>query len=195
VLQRAVVPVSELERGDPLVGQPGWERISDLAHATDQGLIPPRIEPEGGSWVDLYAELERRAQPMLDAGWAVVDTDQDESWEYGNSVAFDLERDGVTMELEYFEHGQLIAYPLDAGRATRRWPRVLDRELDPCVGPRGVQAMWMGVMTLTVPNRQTTPRGRPPRDRDPSTPAALYLPRSGDHGAAAVRTAIGSLAG
>ena len=62
-------------------------------------------------WDELFAALAERAQPLLDAGWQLVDTLQEESWEYGDSVFYDLERDGVVVELEYYEHGQLVLYP------------------------------------------------------------------------------------
>ena len=113
VLQPSVVPLLEAEQSDPLVGESGWRRVTDLQEAIDEGLLAPGGGglSEGGSWDDLFAQLELRAQPMLDAGWMLVSTDRDESMEYGDSVFYDLERDGTVIELECFEHGQLVAYP------------------------------------------------------------------------------------
>lgn len=100
-------------RTDQLVREPGRRRILDLAEAAESGLLqaPPRV---GGTWDDLFAELERRARPMRDAGWRLFSTEREESWKYGDSVFYDLVRDGVQVqvELEYYEHGQLVAYPM-----------------------------------------------------------------------------------
>ncbi len=50
---------------------------------------------------------------MLEAGWHVVSTDPEESWEFGDAVFYDLEREGTMIELEYYEHGQLLAYRIE----------------------------------------------------------------------------------
>jgi hypothetical protein len=78
----------------------------------------PRESVLGGTWEELFDELEERTTPPLDAGWRVVSTDRDESWEFGDSGFFDLEREGTVVELEYYEHGQLVAYTIgDAEQA------------------------------------------------------------------------------
>ena len=109
VLVEDEVSVEELERLDPLVGEPGWRRIVDLAEAAEHGVL--QAERVGGTWDDLFGALAERARPLLEAGWQLVSTDRDESWEYGDSVFWDLERDGRVIELEYYEHGQLVLYP------------------------------------------------------------------------------------
>jgi len=43
----------------------------------------------------------------------VVSTEREESGEFGDSVFVDLERDGLSIELEYYEHGQLVGYAVD----------------------------------------------------------------------------------
>jgi len=50
---------------------------------------------------------------MLEGGWVVISTARDVSHEHGDSVFYDLEREGVEIELEYYEHGELVAYPTD----------------------------------------------------------------------------------
>lgn len=112
VLEQQVVSLEQLEASDPLVGDPDWRRVTTISEATEEGLLQPPVEREGGSWDDLFAELALRARPLLDAGWRLVATEQEDSWEYGDSVFYDLERNGVTVELEYYEHGQLVAYPM-----------------------------------------------------------------------------------
>lgn len=111
VLVPREVPVEELEAHDPLVCQPSRRRITDLAEAAERGLLPESTRV-GGTWDDMFDELELRARPMLDAGWRLVSTEQEESWEHGDSVFYDLERGDEAVELEYYEHGQLVAYPM-----------------------------------------------------------------------------------
>lgn len=50
---------------------------------------------------------------MLEAGWRVVSTDREESWEFGDSPFYGLEREGRMIELEYYEYGQLVAYRIE----------------------------------------------------------------------------------
>ncbi|MGY6499924.1 MAG: hypothetical protein ACXIVQ_03360 [Acidimicrobiales bacterium] len=64
-------------------------------------------------WVSLFATLADISQPLFDAGWALTSTDADSSSEHGDSVFYGLERGGVTIELEYFDHGRLVGYPVD----------------------------------------------------------------------------------
>ena len=87
--------------------------VTDLQQAVDEGLLAPGQEGKSGPWNDLFAELELRAQPMLDVGWTLVSTDRDESTKYGDSVFYDLEREGTVVELEFYDHGrELVAYPI-----------------------------------------------------------------------------------
>jgi hypothetical protein len=112
VVQPDAVAVEDLEAEDPLLDETGWRRIVDLQQAEDEGLLQPPVERVGGSWDDLFDDLRRRVQPLLDAGWTLVSTDREESSGFGDSVFYDLERDDVTIELEYYEHAQLVAYPV-----------------------------------------------------------------------------------
>lgn len=66
--------------------------------------------PDGGD-VDLGAGLAQRAQVLLDAGWVLAYTESDQGWD-GDSLFWGLERDGVTIELEYYDQGRLVAYPV-----------------------------------------------------------------------------------
>jgi hypothetical protein len=113
VLRAAAVSVTELEASDPLVHDDGWRRIVDLEHARSEGLLSPLVDRVGGTWDDLFDGLHERVLPLLNAGWALTGKDRDESWEYGDSVFCDLERDGAILNIEYYEHGQLVAYPVE----------------------------------------------------------------------------------
>lgn len=112
VLRSAAVPVAELEAADPLVGEDGWRRIIDLDQARSEGLLTPDVERVGGTWDDLFSNLHERVLPLLNAGWTLTGPDRDESWEYGDSVFYDLERNGTILNVEYYEHGQLVVYPV-----------------------------------------------------------------------------------
>lgn len=113
VIRRGEVPVAELEAPDPVVGDDGWRRIVDIDQARREGLLPREIERVGGTWDDLFAALRERILPLLDAGWILTGTEQEESAEFGDSVFYDLQRGTTLLNIEYFEHGQLVAYPVE----------------------------------------------------------------------------------
>lgn len=60
----------------------------------------------------MFGALRDVAVPLLASGWVLVSTERDVSSEHGDSVFYDLEREGVVIELEYYEHGDLVAYPM-----------------------------------------------------------------------------------
>jgi hypothetical protein len=62
-------------------------------------------------WRSLFAAVAELAQPLLDAGWILIETVEEASWEYGDSVFWVLERAGEGIDLEYYDHGQLVVYP------------------------------------------------------------------------------------
>lgn len=80
-------------------------RISRTAHSTGDFATD-------ADWDHVREEMQRRAQWLTAAGWNHIGTDSDHSWEYGNSLFWDLERDGVVIQLEFYDHGQLVAYPV-----------------------------------------------------------------------------------
>lgn len=80
-------------------------RISRTAHSTGDFATD-------ADWDHVCEEMQRRAKWLTAAGWRHIGTDSDHSWEYGNSVFWDLERDGVVIQLEFYDHGQLVAYPV-----------------------------------------------------------------------------------
>lgn len=71
-----------------------------------------RVRDLGARWATMLDQLDDRATPLIAAGWHVIATGNDESWEFGDSVHRDYERQGERIELEYYEHGELVAYPL-----------------------------------------------------------------------------------
>ena len=111
VLRPGAVKVGELEASDPLVGDEGWRRILDMDQARAEGLLPPQVERLGGSWDDMFEAMHERVVPLLDAGWLLTGREHEESWEHGDSVFYDLERGATHLNLEYYEHGQFVAYP------------------------------------------------------------------------------------
>lgn len=112
VLALREVARRELERADPLDDVPGRRWIDDLAEAKAAGLVQQQRHRLGGTWEELFALLADRAKPMVDAGWRVVATSREDSWEFGDSVSCELERSGDMIELEYYENGQLVGYSI-----------------------------------------------------------------------------------
>jgi hypothetical protein len=113
VIRRGEVPVRELEAPDPVVGDDGWRRIVDIDQARDEGLLLSQTERTGETWDDLFAALHERVLPLLDAGWILTGTEQEESAEFGDSVFYGLQRGTTVLNIEYYEHGQLVAYPVE----------------------------------------------------------------------------------
>lgn len=68
----------------------------------------------GETWADMEAELESRAQCLLDAGWVPFSGDREESWEYGDSCSIAVRRGDVELELEYYEHTAFTVFPAGA---------------------------------------------------------------------------------
>jgi hypothetical protein len=112
VIRRGEVSIDDLEATDPVVGEPGWRRVHSLDVAMREGLILPVVRT-GGSWQDLLDRLHSAVGPLLQAGWVKFDEDRDTSSEYGDSVSYLLERDDAAMQLEMYEDGVLVYYPLD----------------------------------------------------------------------------------
>ena len=115
VLRRQEVPVAELERGDPVVAQSGWRRASTLDEEMAAGFVRPAAVRAGGSWAEMFARLYELAAPLSDAGWKVVKEMREESREHGDSVMLELEKAGIVIELEYYEDGGLVAFPVEDG--------------------------------------------------------------------------------
>lgn len=113
VVRTGEVPVRELEVSDSFAGDYGWRRIVDIDQARDEGLLPLQIERTGGTWDDLFAALHERLLPLLDAGWILTEPVREESREFGDSVFYDLQRGTTVLNIEYYEHGQLVAYPVE----------------------------------------------------------------------------------
>ena len=112
VVRRGVMSVEELEKSDPVRGDPGWRRIVDLDEAQREGLIRAVVR-RGGSWADMFDRLNRVAASLVEAGWAVFDQDQSPDSKDGDSVSYMLERGGTSIELGLDEHGCVYFFPLD----------------------------------------------------------------------------------
>jgi hypothetical protein len=89
---------------------------ADLQEAARRGVLHKEWYQPGGSWADMEARLESLIAGLVAAGWTVTARDRDVSWEHGDSVIFDLERYGETIELESFGDGRLTAWPMDNDR-------------------------------------------------------------------------------
>ena len=119
VLKPQYLSVEELEASDPLTDEPGWRRVVDLDVARVEGLVQAAVARQGGTWADLLATLTTLVSTLHEAGWQTVRQHSEESGEHGDSVLVDLERSGVSIEIEFYEHGTLVGYPLGReGEAT-----------------------------------------------------------------------------
>ena len=86
---------------------------ADLEEAARRNLLPREWDQPGGAWADMEHRLELIIAPLLSAGWTVTDRATDVSWEYGDSIIFDLERGGHRIELESFGDGWLTYWEID----------------------------------------------------------------------------------
>ena len=112
VIRPAVVSPDSLDRNDPLFEWPGWHAVHDLDQAIADGLVPKQRNRQGGTWQDLTNSLETLTQPLIDAGWQRGEYYKEDSWEYGDSVAYDFLRDEAVISVEYFEDESLDVYPV-----------------------------------------------------------------------------------
>lgn len=109
VLRPGAVNIADLE-ADELIGDKGWRRIADLNQAHTEGLITRTRIRRGGSWDDMFERLQVLSSPLIGTGWKRFDSSLEDSWEYGDSVSNMLEREGTSIELEYYEQARLVAY-------------------------------------------------------------------------------------
>lgn len=65
-----------------------------------------------GEAVGAVDELDRVVAPLREAGWRPIEDYAEESWEFGDSVAYDLERADKRMEVELSEDGRIDVYRL-----------------------------------------------------------------------------------
>lgn len=107
VLRRAAVSVETLVRDDPLRSTRGWRQVDTLDQARAQGLVLPPISRDGVPWADLLKELDSRVAPLLAAGWKITEHDQDESFNYGDSVSYRLERGALAILIEYHQSAEV----------------------------------------------------------------------------------------
>lgn len=115
VLRRGVVSAEELQRNDPLSKDPQWRRISDLATAARQGLLPRPTVRNGDSWEQLFALADELTAPLLHAGWTVTgrQTETGDASDPGESVILLLARDGRQISIELFDQGRVDLWSED----------------------------------------------------------------------------------
>jgi len=70
-------------------------------------------DPEVPSLDALWEVLSPLIGPLTDAGWEVMQESPEVSWEFGNSVTYELERLGAAINVEYYDVGELVAYDVD----------------------------------------------------------------------------------
>ena len=102
VVEAGVVPVEELEAGDPVGGDPGWRRVVDLDEAMNEGLVRAVIR-DGLSWDDLFERMRRVLQPLVDAGWEASGEETDESED--ECVVCCLQRGEDRLSVDHYPDG------------------------------------------------------------------------------------------
>jgi hypothetical protein len=110
VVRRRAVPIGRLEADDPTVSVDGWRRVDDLDDAIVEGLVQ-LVARDGLTWDDLWERLRRVRQPLLDAGWQVLDEDHEEGRD--ECVFGALGRDGQYLVIEHFPDGWTRYWPAD----------------------------------------------------------------------------------
>lgn len=102
VISGGVVPIGELEVGDPVVADPGWRRVSDLHEAVGDGLVREVIR-DGLSWDDLFERMRRVLQPLVDAGWEMSEEATDEANE--DCVVCCVQRGDDRLDVDHYPDG------------------------------------------------------------------------------------------
>ena len=111
VVESGVVSADALDDADPLRSDPGWRAVHDLERAIIEERLPKKRQRRGGRWRDLFDSLDVLVQPLVDAGWQRGESYQEDSSEYGDSVAYAFRRNELEISVEYFEDGGLTVYP------------------------------------------------------------------------------------
>ncbi len=101
VIEPAVFTVEALEANDPITNDPSWRRIVDLAQAAEEDLLRLH-DTTGGSWEEMFADLDAIVAPLVTDGWEVLDRLQEESSAHGDSVICSLSRGTAQIDVEYF---------------------------------------------------------------------------------------------
>lgn len=102
VIEPAVVTIEALEAKDPITQDPSWRRILDLAQAAEEGGLLESLDLTGGTWEEMFADLDAIVTPLVADGWEVLDRLQEESSTHGDSVLCSLKRGRTAIDVEYF---------------------------------------------------------------------------------------------
>lgn len=102
VIKPAVVTIEALEVEDPITKDPSWRRIEDLAQAAAGDGLLEAHDTTGGTWEEMFADLDAIVAPLVAAGWKIRDRLQEESSAHGDSVMCSLKRGRARIDVEYF---------------------------------------------------------------------------------------------
>jgi hypothetical protein len=112
-VQPETVEVLEVQPEDgraPIAQHDESTVMDDLDRGWALGRIPPSPARIATTFEELGELALRLAAPLREAGWKVWGGETDRSWEYGDSFFVEAERGGDRIELELYDHGQLVAY-------------------------------------------------------------------------------------
>lgn len=116
VLERRARDPKSLESGDPLVEEPGWRRVRDLAEAERRGLLPAVRDVAFPTWEALERELDRLVAPLLVCGWTLASRNEDPNAVDGNELLYTLFRGQLVIDVALGDTGFINVYLYDEDR-------------------------------------------------------------------------------
>jgi hypothetical protein len=110
VVEAGVVDIEQLEKDEPLTGDPGWRRITDLETAIAAGLVSLE-SGDGMSWDALLERMRGVLKPLVDAGWEVVREETEESED--DCVVCLLRRAPGYLSVDHYPDGWTMLWETD----------------------------------------------------------------------------------
>jgi hypothetical protein len=103
--------IEQLEDDEPLIGDPGWGRITDSDAAIAAGHVALKSD-DGMSWDALLERMRGVLKPLVDAGWEVVQGETDESEE--DCVVCLLRRSADHLSVDHYLDGWSLLWETDS---------------------------------------------------------------------------------
>jgi hypothetical protein len=110
VVEAGVVDIEQLEDGEPLIGDPGWRRVTDLDAAIAEGLVSLESSDEM-SWDALLEQMRGVLKPLVDAGWEVVREETEQSED--DCVVCLLRRAPGQLSVDHYPDGWTLLWETD----------------------------------------------------------------------------------
>jgi hypothetical protein len=121
VIEPAVATIEALEADDPITKDPSWRRIVNLAQAAEEDLLELH-DITGGTWEEMFADLDAIVAPLVTDGWEILDRLQEESSAHGDSVMCSLKRGRTHIDVELFHDSGLQVWDGASSEAEGCYP-------------------------------------------------------------------------